>query len=87
MGNAKYAGNEANTLRNKSSGGEAGNFGVKAGGRTGTKSCAARMGRLDMPNCCGELWNMANYGIMKYQKAPVGRDDCVIRRILWLMQR
>jgi hypothetical protein len=40
-----------------------------------------------MPNCRGELWNMANYGIMKYQKAPVGRDDCVIRRILWLMQR
>jgi len=54
---------------------------------TGTKSPAARMGPLDVPNCRGELWNMANYGIMKYQKAPIGRDDCVIRRILWLMQR
>ena len=84
---AKYPGNEANTLRNKSSGAEAGNFGVKAGGKAGTKIRAARMGLLDMPNCRGELWNMANYGIMKYQKAPVGRDDCVIRRILWLMQR
>jgi hypothetical protein len=87
MGNAKYPSNQVNTLRNKSSGIEAGNFAVKAGGMTGTKSPAARMGPLDVPNCRGELWNMANYGIMKYQKAPIGRDDCVIRRILWLMQR
>jgi hypothetical protein len=59
MENAKYPGNEANTLRNKSSEGEAGNFGVKADGRTGTKIRAVRVG----------FWTcrigVANYGIWR----------------------
>jgi hypothetical protein len=85
MGNAKYPGNEANTLRNKSSGTEAGNFAVKAGRHDRYQKPRGADGPFGHAELRGELWNMANYGIMKYQKAPVGRDDCVIRRILWLM--